>query len=63
MVEDIEELRPEAEIYLLREEKLTLNRDIGLRGSEPAQYVAAEIALYPVGAAVNAAGLKILPPG
>lgn len=45
VVQKVEELRPETEVCLLREVKLTLQSDVGLEGVETSQNVAAEIAL------------------
>ena len=63
MVQDVEELAPEAKTHLLRDAKDSLQADIGLRGVETPQHIAPEIALLAGGAAVNAPLLKILPPG
>ena len=45
MVEDIEELSPEAEIQLFGDVKLPLQGNIGLPSSETAKHIAPEIAL------------------
>src|SRR6185503_5320776 len=49
VVEDVEELRPKREPCLLAHAKSTLQRDIGLPGTETPQHVASEITLPPGG--------------
>jgi len=63
VVEEIEELAPESEPHLVDQVKFPLKRDIGLPGSETAQYIAPKSPCCPVGGGVNAAGLNALPPG
>jgi cyanophycinase-like exopeptidase len=45
MIKNVEELRAEKKPYVFRDMKLTLHRNIRLRGSETAQDIASEIPL------------------
>ena len=49
MIKNVEELRAETKAYVFRDMKLTLHRNIRLRGSETAQDIAPEIPLLPSG--------------